>query len=328
MRISVIIVNWNGKHFLEGCLTSLREQTFKDFEIILIDNGSTDGSPEFAKAHFPEVTVVGLPQNYGFCVANNVGIRRSQGEYVALLNNDAEASPRWLQALAGALDSNPQVGFCASKMLLYDHPDIVDSAGDIFHTCGVGDKRGRQQRDDGQFDEITSVFGACAGAALYRRQMLEDVGLFDEDFFAYDEDIDLSFRAQLNGYQCLFVPDAVVYHHLKGTSRKLPEKSLYLARRNALYVLVKNMPTGLLCRRLPYILCYYFAGDVSYITRGSWKPVLRARLHNLTHVRKTLASRREIQADRRVSNEYLNSVMTPGRVRGILRKTLGNLQGR
>jgi len=328
VRISVIIVNWNGKHFLEGCLTSLRKQTFGDFEIILVDNGSADGSPEFVKGRFPEVTVVRLPENYGFCVANNVGIRQSEGQYVALLNNDAEASPRWLEALVGALDSNPQAGFFASKLLLYDQPDIVDSAGDIFYTCGVGDKRGRQERDDGQFDEMTPVFGACAGAALYRREMLEDVGLFDEDFFAYDEDIDLSFRAQLRGYSCLFVPEAVVRHHLKGTSRKLLEKPVYLARRNTLYVLVKNMPLGLLSRRLPYILCYYFAGDVSYIIRGNWKPVLRARLHNLTHIRKTLASRRQIQAGRRVSNGYLNSVMTPGRIRAILRKALGSLKAR
>jgi len=323
-RVSVIVLNWNGKHFLQECLGSLRQQTFKEFDTILVDNGSTDGSVQYIERRFPEVKVIALPKNTGFASGNNVGIQASDTEYVALLNNDTKADPGWLEALTKALEEHPQVGFCASKILLHDPPDVIDSAGDLFYTCGVGEKRGRAERDDEQFAELVPVFGACAAAALYRRQMLEDIGLFDEDFFAYAEDVDLSFRAQLAGYQCLFVPDAVVYHHLQGTSRASPDHSLYLSRRNAYCALVKNMPAGLLWRRLPYILSYYFAVDLAYLMRGRFSPIVRARLDNLRHLTKTLAKRRQIQTRRRVSDQYINSIMNSGRIRELVTKWLRN----
>ena len=324
-RVSVIVLNWNGKPFLKECLDSLRTQTFRDFETILVDNGSTDGSVQYARQEFPDVRIVGLDYNAGFARGNNMGIQASSGQYIALLNNDARAHPRWLEALTTTLDARPEVGFCTSKILLYDQPGVIDSAGDLFYTCGVGEKRGRSETDRGQFAQLQPVFGACAAAALYRRSMLEDVGLFDEDFFAYAEDVDLSFRAQLAGYQCLYVPEAVVYHHLQGSFGALPGHSLYLSRRNAFDTLLKNMPTALLWRRLAYILSYYTAVDVAYIVQGRLRPILKARLDNIRRLRRTLAKRRQIQAGRRVSDEYINGAMSTGRVRQMVGRWLRGL---
>lgn len=317
-RASVVVLNWNGQRFLKECLASLREQTFTDFETILVDNGSTDGSLEYVRHEFPQVRVIALSHNDGFAGGNNVGIRASTGQYVALLNNDTKAHPRWLESLKMTLDAHPQIGFCASKILLYDQPDIIDSAGDLFYNCGVGEKRGRSQKDDERFAEPMPVFGACGAAALYRRSMLEDIGLFDEDFFAYAEDVDLSFRAQLSGYQCLYVPEAVVYHHLQGSFGALPAHSLYLSRRNAFDTLLKNMPAALLCRRLPYILGYYLAVDLAYIGQGKLRPILRARLDNIRYLKSTLAKRREVQTGRRVNDAYIDGVMSSGRLRQLL----------
>jgi len=324
-RVSVIVLNWNGKPFLKECLDSLRTQTFRDFETILVDNGSTDGSVQYARQEFPDVRIVGLDYNAGFARGNNMGIQASSGQYIALLNNDARAHPRWLEALTTTLDARPEVGFCTSKILLYDQPGVIDSAGDLFYTCGVGEKRGRSETDRGQFAQLQPVFGACAAAALYRRSMLEDVGLFDEDFFAYAEDVDLSFRAQLAGYQCLYVPEAVVYHHLQGSFGAFPGHSLCLSRRNAFDTLLKNMPTALLWRRLAYILSYYTAVDVAYIVQGRLRPILKARLDNIRRLRRTLAKRRQIQAGRRVSDEYINGAMSTGRVRQMVGRWLRGL---
>ena len=159
--ISVVVLNWNGKHFLRECFDSLRSQTFKDFETILVDNGSTDSSPDYVRQEFPEVRVIALNHNAGFAEGTNVGIRASTGEYVALLNNDTKAHPRWLESLKRTLDTHPEIGFCASKIVLYDRPDIIDSAGDLFFTCGVGENRGRWEADRGQFVQWQPVFGAC-----------------------------------------------------------------------------------------------------------------------------------------------------------------------
>jgi len=324
-RVSLIVLNWNGKPFLKECLDSLRTQTFRDFETILVDNGSTDSSLDYVRQEFPEVRVIALNHNAGFARGNNVGIRASTGEYVALLNNDTKAHPQWLESLKPTLDTHPEIGFCSSKIVLYDQPDTIDSAGDLFYSCGVGEKRGRSQKDDERFAKSMPVFGACAAAALYRREMLEDIGLFDEDFFAYAEDVDLSFRAQLSGYQCLYVPEAVVYHHLQGSFGAFPGHSLCLSRRNAFDTLLKNMPTALLWRGLPYILSYYTAVDVAYIVQGRLRPILKARLDNIRRLRRTLAKRRQIQAGRRVSDEYINGAMSTGRVRQIVGRWLRGL---
>ena len=312
--ISVIIINWNGRHLLGKCLGLLRKQALRNAKILLVDNGSTDGSAAFVGEHFPQVEVIALPENRGFAAGNNVGIRASSSEYIALLNNDAQPEPHWLEALVQALEAHPEVGFCASKMLRADDPQVIDTAGDLFYDYGVGGKRGMDQLDGPEFSRSEYVFGACAGAAIYRRAMLEDIGLFDEDFFLYGEDIDLSFRAQLRGYKCLFVPEARVYHQVAATAGWGSYLSTYYSRRNMLYVLVKNLPTSLLVRYLAPILFYFLASDLVLSLAGYARAVARARRDSFKMIAKMMAKRREIQSARRVSDGYIKSILTRGQL--------------
>lgn len=209
---SVVIPNWNGEVFLSACLGSLAQQTYKHFEVVLVDNASTDDSLALVEKEFPWVKVIPLRENRGFAAALNEGVRRSHGQHIAPLNNDTEVASHWLEELVRALDSHPEVGICASKMLGLPDGEIIDSAGDGYCRYGFAFKIGRGELDRGQYDTFRNVFGASGGAALYRRSVLEDVGLFDEDFFMQCEDVDLSFGAQLRGYSCLYVPKAIAYH--------------------------------------------------------------------------------------------------------------------
>jgi len=307
----------------------LKKQILGKMGIILIDNGSTDGSVAYVREHFPDVEVIALSENRGFAGGNNVGIRAAHSEYIALLNNDAQPEPHWLEALVHALEAHPEVGFCASKMLGADDPRVIDTAGDVFYDYGVGGKRGMDQLDGPEFSQTEYVFGACAGAAIYRRTMLEDIGLFDEDFFLYGEDIDLSFRAQLRGYKCLFVPQARVYHEVAATAGRGSHPSVYYSRRNMFYVLVKDLPTSLLLRHLGPILFYFLAGDLIFALAGYAGAVARARRDNLKMIKKIMAKRREIQSTRCVPDSYIESILTRGqlgaRVRSILTPMRSNL---
>ncbi len=310
---SVVVLNWNGRHFLADCLTSLRQQTLRDYEVIVVDNGSTDGSRTYVQETFPEMRVIALPENRGFSAGNNVGIRAARGRYIALLNNDTRAEARWLEEMVSALESHPQAGFCAGKMLSWERPTILDTAGDVFYPWGIAGKRGAGRPDGAAYSSPAYVFGACAGAALYRRAMLDDVGLLDEDFFTYDEDVDLSFRAQLRGYRCLYVPTAMVYHHGRGATGLTNTDALYLSRRNAFWVLVKDMPWPLLLALSPLILAYYLLGDLRYILAGQGRAVLRARADNWRSLDAMLSKRRQIQHQRTVSLRYLAAMMLSGR---------------
>jgi GT2 family glycosyltransferase len=327
--VSTIIQNWSRRDLLQPCLTALRCQSCPSSEIILVDNGSTDDSVAHVREHFPEVTVIALPENRGFAAGNNLAMQASSGEYVALLNNDAQPEPNWLEALTHSLATRPEVGFCASKMLYLDAPGIIDTAGDVFYDYGVGGKRGADQPDGDGFSRTEYVFGACAGAAIYRRIMLEDIGLFDEDFYMYMEDIDLSFRAQLRGYRCLFVPAARVYHQVAATAGRGSHLSIYHSLRNMLYVLVKDLPTSLLLRHLGAILFHFLAGDAVFALSGYAGDVARARRDNLRMLGKMLAKRTRIQGSRRVPNAYIESILTKGQLGARVRSTLSRfLHGR
>jgi GT2 family glycosyltransferase len=323
--VTTIVQNWNRSDLLQPCLAALRGQSYPSSEIILVDSGSTDDSVAYVREHFPEVTVMALPCNRGFAAGNNVAIRASNSRYIALLNNDAQPEPYWLEALVDTLATRAEVGFCASKMLYLDDPQIIDTAGDVFYDYGAGGKRGMDQPDGSEFSQTEYVFGACAGAAIYRRAMLGDVGLFDEDFFLYMEDIDLSFRAQLRGHKCLFVPAARVYHQVAGTTGRGSPLSIYYSLRNMPYVLVKNLPIALLVRHLGLILFYFLAGDAVFALSGYTGAVARARRDNLRMIEKMLAKRKRIQSTRRVSDAYIESVMTKGQLGARIRSTLSRL---
>ena len=310
-RVTVVIPNWNTRKFLGPCLGSLRRQTFGDFEIVLVDSASTDGSVNFVETHFPEVKVVALPENRGFSGAVNAGIGASGAEFVALLNNDTEQDATWIEALVRAAERRPEAGLFASKLVDFGDRRRLDGAGDALRRSGLPYRLGHGEVDRGQFRREEFVFGACAAAALYRRSVFDEVGLFDEDFFAYCEDGDVSFRAQLAGFRCLYVPGAVVYH-IGGASTggKRSATATRLGTRNGLLLVVKNLPGSLVPNYLPSILL----GQLSRLLVVSFSPGgLKAHLEGLGEavrlLPKMLKKRRNIQGTRRVSDAYLRELL-------------------
>ncbi len=313
-RVTVVVPNWNGEIFLETCLSSLRRQSYEDFEVVLADNGSTDGSVPFVEENFPEVRVVRLPENRGFSAAVNAGIKAASpsAEHVVLLNNDTELDPGWLGALVDAAERRPEAGLFASKLVDFEDRRVLDGAGDALRKSGLPYRVGHGEVDRGQFERETFVFSACAAAALYRRSLFEDIGLFDEDFFSNCEDGDLSFRAQLAGYRCLYVPRSVVYHMgSASTGGKRSTTNTRLGTQNSINLLVKNLPKSLILGALPHLLvgqvlrlltALHFSGGLlrAYLAGlvGAWKllPLM-------------LKKRREIQTRRRVSDGYVRELL-------------------
>lgn len=245
--LSVIIPNWNGMrlNLLPTCLKALRKQTFRDFETIVVDDCSTDGSPWFVGQVYPEVRLVALDaaRNRGFAPAVNEGIRAARGDVIVLLNNDTEADPGWLEEIARALDENPRAGIVACKLRLFDQRDHIHSAGDFYRADGIPGNRGVWEEDRGQYDDARGVFGACGGAAAYRKAMLDEIGGFDEALGSYCEDVDLSWRARLAGYAVAYAPRAIVYHHVSATGGGA--LASFFVGRNFIWVLAKNYPTSL-----------------------------------------------------------------------------------
>jgi GT2 family glycosyltransferase len=309
---SVIIPSWNGVDLLPTCLNSLREQTHPESEIIVVDNASADGTVSLIKDHYPEVRLVALDTNRGFTGAVNAGIAQSTGQLVTLINQDVEAHPQWLEALAAASLAHPTAGAFASKILLFDQRDRFHSAGDCYRRDGIPVNRGVWERDEGQFDEQTDVFAACGGAATYRKSMLDQVGWLDERFFMYCEDVDLAWRHQLAGFPAVFVPNSIAFHRLSASGGGITAS--YYSGRNTIYVIVKNMPGPLLRRYLPAIVAAQ-RGVASEALR-SWRGEaararLRGQLAGLLTWPRMVPSRGAIQAKRRVSLAYLESLLQP-----------------
>lgn len=305
---SVIIVNWNGRHHLDTCLEALRRQSYKDYEVILIDNGSSDGSAEHVRTRHEWVRVVVLDENRGFSGGSNEGIRRARGQYVALLNNDTEADPHWLEELVAGLEGHG-ADFCASQVLLFDEREILDSAGDELAIIGVGNKRGHLQ-EAFRYRQPGEVFGASAAAALYRRSMLDDIGLFDEDFFLIFEDVDLSFRARNAGYRCAYVPTARVYHRTNASIVTYSHTYVYYGQRNLELVFIKNMPLPLLVKYLPAHLLYDLVALFFFASHGRLWSFLQAKGAALRLLPATLRKRRHIQVRRVVSCAHMDGLLS------------------
>jgi GT2 family glycosyltransferase len=311
--LTVVIPNWNGKRFLSLCLSSLHRQTFKDFEVVLVDNGSSDGSVELVEHDFPEVRVVRHKENKGFSAAVNAGIEACQAEeYVALLNNDTEVHPGWLEALVGAAERHPEAALFASKLVDFHDRRLLDGAGDALRRSGLPYRIGHGEMDHGQFQSEALVFGACAAAALYRRSLFEEIGSFDEDFFSNCEDGDISFRAQLAGHRCVYVPGAVVYHiGSASTGGKRSETNVRLGTQNGINLLVKNLPASLAWRMLPSLL----AGQLSRLATTALVSgdLLRAYLSGLVGAWRLLPGmlekRKTIQSRRAVSDDYIRELL-------------------
>ncbi len=313
---SIVIPNWNGAHHLAVCLNALRTQSYAHVEVILVDNGSTDGSQALVTEHYPEVRLLALDRNLGLTGGNNAGFRAARGEILISLNNDTEADPDFVDALVAAMLEHPQAGMVAAKMLLFDRRDHIHSAGDGYGVDGIPFNRGVWQRDEGQFDQPGWIFGGCGGAVAYRRAMLDDVGLFDESFFMYCEDVDLNWRSQLAGWRCWYTPDAVVYHKLSATGGG-PLASFYTGR-NTLWVITKDYPGSLVRKHWPRVLGaqWQITRDALRAWRGkAARARLRGQLAGLLGCSMTLGKRRAIQSARRASDEYIESLLTHARDR-------------
>jgi hypothetical protein len=321
-EFSVVVVNWNGRHFLEECLGSLRKQTFRDFEIILVDNGSMDGSAEFVGQSFPEVKLIGLAENRGFCGGNNEGIRHASGRWIVLLNNDTAVDVRFLEAVYEASRAFPDIRMFASKMVLFDSPDTIDNCGMMACRSGSTLQVGRNSKDSAEYRQYLSVFGPCGGAAFYRRDLLEEVGLLDEDFFMIYEDYDLAFRAQLRGHGCIFVPGALVRHHYHGTIRQHSARQVYFSQRNIEYVFVKDMP-----RVSPAIaffhLVYNIGAMVNFTRLGHLWPFLKAKKDAVKALPDLRRKRKGIQRARLLTPQQFRPLLLSGWFRVAVRKALG-----
>jgi GT2 family glycosyltransferase len=309
-----VIPNWNGRHWLATCLGALSAQTIRDFKVILIDNGSTDGSVEYVKESFPVTQVIANRTNVGFAAAVNQGILASQSRYVVLLNNDTEAAPDWLETLVEAAESDGRVGMCASKMLFADRPNVINSTGICVDRAGIAWDRRGGEIDDMRESEPVDVFGPSAGAGLYRRAMLEEIGLFDEDFFAYLEDVDLAWRARRAGWRCLHVPAACVLHHHSATGIEgSPFKSFHLGR-NKIWLLVKNYPFKQLWQYALLTLFYDWAAVVYALVRRQDVHALRGRLAALAGLGRMWQKRPSTDAPQRTDLHWLAPLEAPWRV--------------
>lgn len=300
--ISVVILNFNGKRYLEACLTSVLSQTFRDFEVIIVDNGSSDGSQEYLETHFPWVKVIKNKKNLGFAEGTNTGMRQASGKYILTLNNDTQMDSRFLKKLVEPMESDSRVGMCAPKMLFCD--GRINSTGICLSRSGAAWDRGMSEQDAGQYDSPGEVFGPCAGAALYRKDMLEEIGLFDEDFFIYMEDVDLAFRGRLAGWKCLYVPGAKVHHVFGGTTGHGSDISVYYGNRNLLWCMAKNLPMNLLIKSAPWIIGRNLAVIPYYALKGKGRIILKSKLDSLKGLPKMMRKRKQVS--RKVSEMEIN----------------------
>ena len=310
---SIVIPNWNGAAHLPVCLLSLRAQTVREFEVLLVDNASTDESLALLARDFPEVRVMRLERNHGFAGACNVGLRAGQGGVLILLNNDTECAPDWLAEVLAAFERHPRAGSVASKMLLFDRRDTLHAAGDSFGANGLPGNRGVWQPDTGQFAE-GPCFSANGGSAAYRRALLDDVGLLDEDFYYSCEDVDLGWRAQLRGWPAVYAPKAVVYHKLSATGGGVTA-SFYNGR-NFLFLLAKDVPGELWRRNWRRLLGAQLAitGEALRAWRGKEaRARLRGQVAGLLGLPRMLAKRRTVQAGRKARWEAIEALLTPGK---------------
>lgn len=306
-KIYVVIPNWNGADMIAESLLSLQKQSLKA-SIIVVDNGSVDESVSIIETRFPDVQLIKLPQNTGFAGGVNTGIRAAleQGaEAVALFNNDAAADQDWLKQLVDTMDSDQKIGIVSCKQLRTDKKHI-DSTGDFYSVWGMPFPRGRNQADTGQFDQTEALFSAPAGATLYRAELFKDIGLFDEEFFAYYEDVDMSFRAQLAGWKIMYQPRAEVYHAVSATGSKLGSFTRYHATKNFYLLYAKNMPGSLYWKYLPHFTLQALRLCASSLIKGGGWAFVRGTAKAFWLTPHIIRERRNIQKKRTVSLEHIN----------------------
>jgi len=306
---SIVIPNWNGQHFLKKCLDSIDAQNYRNFEVIVVDNGSKDDSVEYIAKNYPDTIVEKLPKNIGFAPAVNIGIKKAKGNFIFLLNNDTELDRHFLTAMEEAESEFPDAGIFASKMLDFADHTIIDTCGDKMTWTGRSYKYGELKKDGEEFNQNYYIFGACAGASVYRKEVFEAIGLFDEDFFAYLEDVDIDFRSQLAGFKCVFVPKARVYHIGSATTGKRSPFGFGLMIKNHWHLIYKNFPTQQLILYLPKIFYSDFRFFLAAVRYGFTKDFFKGLFQAISQFPKMIPKRTEIQNNRKVSLTYLDSIV-------------------
>jgi GT2 family glycosyltransferase len=318
------VLNWNGRHLLNECLESVLAQDFHDFETIVVDNGSSDGSVDFLRDRWDDkIRIVALPANMGFAGGNNAGIRTAKGKFIVLLNNDTAVDPGWLAALSGAIRRHPDAGMFTSKILNYYRRDEIDNTGHVIYPDGLARGRHRLEKDDGRFDEEGEALHPSGCAGVYKKEMLDRIGLLDETFFAYGEDVDLGLRARWAGWKCFYVPDAVLYHKYSATTGTYSPQKAFLVERNRLWILFKNFPLREILLSPLYTASRYamhwrgvvsgkgasgrFARDLS-----AWKlfgVILKAEAAGLAGLPRVLRQRRENRRNRRIASPHFRNLI-------------------
>jgi GT2 family glycosyltransferase len=310
-RATLTVLTYNGRELLDVTLPSVLAQRDgdRDVAVLVIDNGSDDGTAEHVRARWPRATVLELPENVGVAAALN---RATSTEFVALLNNDVELAPRWLEPLLATLRAHPGAASATGKLMRYHDRTRIDAAGDVLLRSAAAINRGADELDHGQYDLAEGVFGACAGAALYRRAAFDAVGPFDEAYFAYLEDIDWAMRAQLAGFEARYEPAAVGYHMGGATTRRRRDFYGHLQRRNHVLLIVKTFPAGMLARHGWRIA----ATQALWLAASARDRMLRKHLRSWREAAAmlpaTLRRRRVVQRSRRVSLRHLEQLMLTG----------------
>src|SRR3989344_4765293 len=288
--VSIVITNWNGKDHIEECLTSLLKQSYKNYEVIFVDNGSTDGSVEFIKKKFPKIKLIQNKKNNGFAKADN----------------------NWLNELVIAAEKYPEIGMFSSKMLFYNNPKIINSRGlKLFYDAKAVDD-GFNVLDSKE--KVKDVFGPCGGASFFRKKLIEDISFnnefYDEDFFIYSEDLDVAFRSRLKGWKCLYIPTAIIYHKHNATAKKVPDLALYHYTKNKIFIIIKNYPLALLIKYSLVILLRQLISLIYYILKLRFSAV-KSRIVVIYYLPKMLRKRWKIQRTKRVSNKELKKWLLP-----------------
>ena len=317
-KVTVVVLSWNGKDYLERCLSSILKQTYRNYEVLFVDNGSSDGSADLVRSNFPGVSILALNPNCGFAKGNNIGIEKvlknDDVRYVLLLSIDTYVDVNFIAELVSVAESENGIGSCQPRMLSSDDPHIINAVGLTLGKKGGAIQLGYGKEDTDEFCQIREVFGANAGAALYRSDMLRQIGLFDEDFFAYYEDVDLALRARLAGWKCVYSPKALVYHKHSVTYGKQSPFKEYVLTRNSYYYVIKDLPADIVF----WFLLKRLRNVVGLMVRMMIRRMLfnknehdmnasrlKAHIHAIRNIHKMFGKRKEIQSKKTISNEEL-----------------------
>jgi len=315
-KVSVVITNWNGINFLPDCLPALRNQSYKNFELILADNGSVDNSVEFFQSNFPKAKIVKLKKNYGFPRIANEGIRAAKSKYVILLNNDTKVDRNFIKNLVDALDKHPDCAGCTSKIIdFFDH-NILGAAGDVMNIVGQAFPRGFLEKVS-KYNNPEEVFMITGGASIYRKDVFKKIGFFDEDYFIYGEDSDWCLRAQLMGYRFWYEPKAIVYHRCKATTKHMSKIVEYLQFRNMTITILKNFPIQIFFKKWRFItIPLVHLNTILYMTfKGCFKEAILADLWIIFHFFQIMKKRFFVQSNIKVGVDYIGNWMQPKKLR-------------